>query len=58
MLLLMGQTKFGPPDAATRAALEGITDVGQLEELAVRIVTADSWQELVPARSRTRRRRT
>jgi len=58
MLLLMGEAKFGPPDAAARAAIESITDVAQLEELAVRLITADRWQELLPARGRTRRRRT
>ncbi len=58
ILLLQGEAKFGPPDATDRAALESITDVAQLEELAVRLMTADSWQELLPARNRTRRRRT
>jgi hypothetical protein len=58
LLLLMGEAKFGPPDATARAAIENITDVAQLEELAVRLVNAGSWQELLPARGRTRRRRT
>jgi hypothetical protein len=59
MLLLMGETKFDePPDPTARAAIENITDVAELEELGVRLVTADSWQELVGNRGRTRRRRT
>jgi predicted transposase YdaD len=58
LLLLQGEAKFGPPDAAARAALEKITDVAELEEVGVRLVTADSWRELLPARGRTRRRRT
>ncbi len=57
VVLLQGEKKFGPPDTATRAALESITDVAQLEELAVRLMTARSWQELLPARGRTRRAR-
>jgi predicted transposase YdaD len=58
LLLLQGEAKFGPPDAAARAALEQITDVAELDEVGVRLVTARSWQELLPARGRTRRRRT
>ena len=58
LLLLQGNTKFGPPDDAARSALEGITDLAQFDELAVRLMTADSWQELLPASGRTRRRRT
>ena len=58
MVLLTGESKFGPPDAAARAALESVTDLAQLDELALRFVTAGSWQEFLPARSPTRRRRT
>ncbi len=56
LLLILGESKFGPPDDATRAAIESIADVAQLENLAARLMTADSWQELLPARGRTRRR--
>jgi hypothetical protein len=56
ILLLQGEAKFGPPDAAARAAIESIKDVGQIEDLAVRLMTAGSWQELLPARGRPRRR--
>jgi hypothetical protein len=55
LLLMMGETKFGPPDADARATIEGITDVTELEELGVRLMTADSWQELL-ARPVQRRR--
>jgi len=58
VLLLQGETKFGPPDPAARTAIENITDVAELEELAVRFVNADSWQELLGNRGRPRRRRT
>jgi predicted transposase YdaD len=60
LLLLQGEAKFGPPGAATRAAVKGTADIGQLEVLGVRLVGADSWQELVPpspTRRRGRRRR-
>jgi len=57
VLLLQGEAKFGAPDAAARAAIEGITEATQLEELAVRLVTAGSWQELLAPRGRTRRRK-
>jgi hypothetical protein len=59
-LLLVGEAKFGPPDAATRAAIEAIDDLVQLEEVGVRLMSASSWHELVPpstARRRTSRRR-
>jgi predicted transposase YdaD len=54
-LLLLGETKFGPPDAATRAAIEGIGDPTQLEELGVRLMSASSWHELVPPSTARRR---
>jgi predicted transposase YdaD len=60
VLLLQGEAKFGPPDDATRAAIEAIGDLTQLEELSVRLVSAGSWHELLPpstARRRTSRRR-
>src|SRR5438876_579558 len=47
MLHLQGETKFGPPDAATQAAIESIDDLKQLEELCVRLMSAGSWQELL-----------
>ena len=34
LLLLQGERKFGPADAAVRAALENINDLARLEELA------------------------
>jgi len=59
MLLLAGETKFGPADAATQAALEALDDLRQLEELMVRFVNAESWQELLPpSRQRKSRRKT
>jgi hypothetical protein len=54
--LLVGETRFGPPDAATRAALEATTDVAQLEALIVHLVSVNSWQELLTPRRRNGRR--
>ena len=60
LLLLLGESKFGPPDAGTRAALERIDDLARLEALAMRLRSAGSWQELLapqaPPRRRGRRR--
>jgi hypothetical protein len=60
MLVLVGEPKFGPPDAATRAAIENISEIAKLEELGVRLSTVDSWQELLsppsPRRGNGRRK--
>jgi hypothetical protein len=48
ILVLQGETKFGPPDAAARATIENTSDLAQLEDWAVRLVTsAGSWKELL-----------
>ena len=52
MLLLQGETKFGPPDAGARAVLESIGDLAQLEELGVRLMTVASWQQLLPPQAK------
>ncbi len=60
LLLLLGQGRFGSPDARARLAVEKITDVEQLEALSERLLTAASWAELLgqptPHRSQPRRR--
>ncbi len=53
----MGEKRFGPPDAATRAAVGGLTDLARLEELGVSLLDANSWQELLPAPAPKPRRR-
>ena len=47
ILLRLGAERFGPPDARTGAALEAITDLGQLEALAGRLDRTSSWDELL-----------
>jgi predicted transposase YdaD len=55
ILLLQGETKFGPPGAAVRASIENIRDLAQLEELGVRLMSAGSWHDLLPPPAQRRR---
>jgi predicted transposase YdaD len=57
ILLDLGRERFGPPDAATRAALEALTDLDRLRALSKRLFQADTWQELVAAPEPRKRRR-
>jgi len=50
ILLRQGRKRFNEPDAATKAALEAITNVARLERMADRILDASSWQELLATR--------
>lgn len=60
VLLLLGESRLGPPDTRTRAVLESIEDVGQIEEMIVRVHSVDGWQALLgqpaPRRRNGRRR--
>lgn len=47
LLLLIGESRFGPPDDATRSTLDAITDAEILEQLARRLMTVSSWTELL-----------
>jgi hypothetical protein len=48
MLLCLGRRKFGKaPNRKQHQALEAITDLGQLETLAARLLDVDSWAELL-----------
>src|SRR5205814_278784 len=55
ILLLQGEAKFGPPDAAVRMAIEGLGDLAQLEALAIRLVDSGSWHELLAQPTQRRR---
>jgi hypothetical protein len=48
-LLRLGQSRFGPADAETRAAIEAIDDLDRLDQLLDldRILRATSWDELL-----------
>jgi predicted transposase YdaD len=60
IVLRLGGKRFGPPNAQATAALERIADIGRLEELSERLLSAGSWQELLglpaPRRPQPRRR--
>lgn len=47
LLLRQGGIRFGPPSKANLATLKRITDLARLEELSERLLTAESWQDLL-----------
>jgi hypothetical protein len=49
LLLLFGEARLGPADAAVRDALDAIADPDALDRLAERLLTAASWQDLLGA---------
>jgi hypothetical protein len=57
MVLLMGRNRFGEPSARVKAALDAVTDLGQLEDLGIRLLQATSWEELLGLNGPTRRPR-
>jgi len=60
ILLSLGKARFGAPDKATQATLNGIDDLESFEQLANRLEQATSWRELLTgttARHRATRRK-
>ena len=59
LLRLLGDDAFGPPDSRTAAAIDGLNDLTQSEELLKRVRTADGWRDLLglPATGRRGGRR-
>jgi hypothetical protein len=59
VLRMLGDDAFGPPDARTAAAINGLDDLARLEELLKRVRTASNWRDLLaqPASPRRGRRR-
>jgi len=60
ILLRIGVAQFnGPPNPEQLQELEAITEVGHLEDLAVRVLQVSNWSELLtsPATPRPRRRK-
>jgi predicted transposase YdaD len=57
MLLMQGERKFGPPDAAARAVIEAISDLARLDELGSRLLDAGSWKEVLAPLAPRRRGR-
>jgi len=46
-LLRLGRQRFGPPTAATEAALMAINDIDRLDRMIDMILIAASWDELL-----------
>ena len=49
MVAHLGTAKFGKPTKAVKAKLAVIADLAELEDLGVRLLTANSWKELFAA---------
>jgi hypothetical protein len=47
LLLLLGQSRFGPPIPATVARVEAITSLEQIEALSLRLLHVSDWDELL-----------
>jgi len=47
LLLLLGRNRFGEPTKRTLSKLQSITSTERLERLAIRMLTAESWKELL-----------
>jgi predicted transposase YdaD len=47
LLLLLGEKHLGAADAATREAIEALSDIAQLEALIVRAPDAENWAVLL-----------
>jgi hypothetical protein len=47
LLLLLGQNRFGAPDAEVRAAVEALTDLERVEWLSQRLLDVSGWHELL-----------
>ena len=47
LLVLAGRNPLGPPNAKTRKAIEGITDLARLEGMVERIHEVKDWPELL-----------
>jgi predicted transposase YdaD len=57
MLLLLGRDRFGEPSAKIMSILDAMTDLGQLEALAIRLLHVKSWEELLGANDAPQRPR-
>ena len=47
LLLRQGEKRFGEPSAQTQAAIEAVSSLEQLEIMAVRLLEAENWAELL-----------
>ena len=51
MLIEIASHRFGPPDAATRSALEAVTDPARPDAIRDRLLTATDWADLLASPS-------
>lgn len=59
-LLRQGRERFGNLPTKVKTAIQAIDDVDRLDELSLRLLRADSWDELLelsPPRPRRRRQK-
>ena len=56
-LRLVGDGRFGTPDAQTAAAIDAIENLARLEDLGSRLQAANSWQELLGSSTGSSRKR-
>lgn len=47
LVLALGTSRFGQPDVATEAAVRGVGDRDRLERMALRVLSASGWAELL-----------
>ncbi len=47
ILMRVGRKRFGPPDEAVVATIQGLNDLEQVESLAERLLDVASWQQLL-----------
>ncbi len=47
IILRQGRIRFGAPNADTLARLESITSLTRLEQLSLRLLSVETWEELV-----------
>jgi hypothetical protein len=46
-LAILGEKRFGAPDATTLEAVESIDDLDRLRRITDRLLDVESWQELL-----------
>lgn len=47
IILLQGEDRFGAPEEAVKAQLNGVTDLNRLKRMVRQTPKAASWQEIV-----------
>jgi hypothetical protein len=50
ILLAQGASKFGVPAKKARAAIQELEDLSRLRRMAMRMLTATSWDEVLETR--------